>query len=155
MEEKNIGGRPRLTPEQIAERKSKLLQKIEPYLKSGLSVNKSLHEAKIYNSEFYKFMATDEGFRDKIELFKQYISVLVNFAFFHELMAIVKKQNGDEAKNIPPQELDKEDIDFLMWFGLHSNSCREEWGRREDVDLSFDPEAEVQRVKSLLEESST
>lgn len=151
MEEKNMGGRPRLTSEQIAERKSKLLQKVEPYLKSGLSVNKSLHEAKIYNSEFYKFMATDEGFRDKIELFKQYISVLVNFAFFHELMAIVEKQNGDEAKNIPPQELDKEDLDFLMWFGLHSNSCREEWGRRDNINLEFDPEMEIQKIKRLVE----
>lgn len=41
---KNKGGRPFLTEAQKAQRNDDLLQKLEPYLKSGLSVNKALHE---------------------------------------------------------------------------------------------------------------
>ncbi len=153
-EEKNKGGRPHLTEAQRAERKEYLLQKLEPYLKSGLSVNKALRETKIHNSEFYKFMAVDEFFRDEVGRFRQYIAVLVNQAIVTELFAIVEKQNGNEAKNIEPQPLSKEDIDFLCWFALHSNLCKEEWGRRENISL-YDPEAEIQRVKRILEEQTT
>lgn len=153
-EEKNKGGRPHLTEAQKAERKEYLLQKLEPYLKSGLSVNKALCETKIHNSEFYKFMAEDEFFRDGVSRFRQYIAVLVNQAIVTELFAIVEKQNGNEAKNIDPQPLSKDDIKFLMWFALNSNLTKEEWGRRENINL-YDPEAEIQRVKSILEEQTT
>lgn len=148
MEEKNKGGRPLLTQEQKAQRKTDLLQKLEPYLKSGLSVNKTLKEAKVFNSEFYKYMAEDELFRREIERFKQYISILVNYALVHELMTIVDKQNHNEP-------LLKEDVKFLWWFALNSNLCREEWGRRDNINLSFDPEEAIQRVRTLIEESST
>src|SRR3989344_1771479 len=96
MEEKNMGGRPPLTEEQKAQRKEYLLQKIEPYLKIGLSVKKALREAKIHNSEFYKYMAEDEFFRDEVARFRQFISVLVNNALVHELINIVNKQNHNE-----------------------------------------------------------
>lgn len=150
MEEKNIGGRPRLTPEQLAEKKSKLLQKIEPYLKTGLSVNKALHEAKIFNSEFYRYMREDEFFRDEVNRYKQYISVLVNQAIVTELFRIAEKQNGRETT----QPLSKDDHKFLWWLALKHNSCKEEWGRRKNID-SFDPAEEIQRVKRLVEESTT
>lgn len=150
MEEKNLGGRPRLTPEQISERKSRLLQKIEPYLKIGLSVNKALHEAKIFNSEFYKYMGEDEFFRDEVSRYRQYISVLANQIIVTELFRIVEKQNGRETT----QPLSKEDHKFLWWLVKHSNLCKEEWGRRKNVNL-YDPEEEIQRLRRLTEESTT
>lgn len=150
MEGKNMGGRPRLTEEQKAERKTILLSKIEPYLKIGLSVNKALHEAKIFNSEFYKYMAEDEFFRDEVSRYRQYISVLANQIIVTELFRIVEKQNGRETT----QPLSKEDHKFLWWFVKHSNLCKEEWGRRKNVSL-YDPEEEIQRLKRLTEESMT
>ena len=92
-------------------------------------------------------MAEDEFFRDEVECFKQYISVLVNNAIVHELMVIVEKQNNNEP-------LSRDDIKFLMWFALNSNLCKEEYGRRENISL-YDPEAEIQRIKSILEEQTT
>lgn len=148
---KNLGGRPQLTKQQKAERKEYILLKLEPYLKSGLSVSKALREAKVFNSEFYKYLSEDRLFGEKIELFKQYISVLLNKIIVTELFRIVEKQNGNESKNMQPQSLSKGEQDFLFWFALNSNACAGEWGRRQKLD-SFDPEMEIQRVHMLIEE---
>ncbi len=146
---KNKGGRPFLTEAQQKERKELLLLKLEPYLKSGLSINKALKETNIHNSELYKYMKEDRLFGEKIAKFRQYISVLANHIIVTELLSIVEKQNGNEAKNIKPQALGKGELDFLWWYALNANVCREEWGRRQNVTL-YDPELELQRVKQLI-----
>lgn len=153
-EEKNKGGRPPMTPEQRAKKIQEMSQKLEPYLKSGLSIRKALGEAKISKDSFYRMMDADEGFRDTINRYRQFVAVLLNNAIVRELMTIVEKQNGNEAKNIKPQALSKEDRQFLFWFALNSNNTKEEYGRRENISL-YDPEAEIQRVKSLLEQQTT
>lgn len=147
----NKGGRPRLTEEEKKLRKEYLFRKLEPYLMSGLSVNKAIREAKVFNSEFYKYMREDMLFGEKIAKCKQFIGVLANKAIVTELFTIFDKQNGNEAKNIKPQPLSKDDIGFLCWFALNSNLCREEFGRRGNVDL-FDPEIEIQRIKRLIQD---
>lgn len=148
----NKGGRPFLTEKQRTERKEYLLLKLEPYLKSGLSVNKALAEVHIFNSEFYRYMKEDRLFGEKIALFRQYISILVNKIIVTELLRIVEKQNGNMAKNIAPQPLEKDDIDFLWWYALNANVCKEEWGRRQ-ITSSFDPEMELQKVKQLIDDA--
>ncbi|MDP2693115.1 MAG: hypothetical protein Q8O88_05760, partial [bacterium] len=105
IDNKNKGGRPWLTEEQKAQRKDCLLQKLEPYLKSGLSVNKALREARIHNSEFYNYMREDRLFGEKVRHFRDFISILVNNILFRELMSIVEKQIGNESKGIKPQTL--------------------------------------------------
>lgn len=151
-------GRPKLTPEQIKDKKLKVVQKIEPYLKSGLSVHKALREAKIVKSEFYEFMSSDEDFRDTIDTFRQFTAVLLNNAIVSELQTIIKKQNGYKdpktGKDIRPQKLSKEDKEFLWKFALNSNITKQEWGERKDVNL-FDPEAEIQKIKGMLEGNTT
>lgn len=149
---KDKGGRPFLTDAQKTERKEYLLSKLEPYLKSGLSINKALGEAQIFNSEFYKYMKEDRLFGEKIAKYRQYISVLANHIIVTELLRIVEKQNGNEAKNVKPQSLEKDDIAFLWWYALNANVCREEWGRRQSV-ASFDPEFELQRIRKLIDVS--
>lgn len=146
-EEKHKGGRPPLTPEERALKIQEMSQKLEPYLKSGLSVRKALAEVKISKTDFYRMMDSEEGFRDTINRFRQFISVLLNNAIVHELMVIVKKQNRNEP-------LSKEDRQFLFWFALNSNGTKEEYGRRENISL-YDPEAEIQKIKAILEESTT
>lgn len=144
---KNKGGRPRLTEEQKTRRKEYLSEKLAPYLMSGLSVNKALREAKVFNSEFYKYMAEDRLFREKVAKTRQFIGVLANQAIVHELFAIVKKQNRNEL-------LSKDDREFLWWYALNSNLCREEWGRHTSVSsCDFDPEIEIQKVKKLINKS--
>lgn len=148
----NKGGRPFLTPVQKEKRKDYLLRKLEPYLKSGLSVNKALKEAKVHNSEFYRYMKADRLFGEEIARFKQYISVLVNQIFTNELLWIAQKQNGDKTRGIEPQELNSQDVEFLIWYGTHALVCGEEWGRRKEINY-FDPELELQKLKQLIDDS--
>lgn len=152
-DKKNRGGRPWLTEEQKTIKKEKMLLKMEPYLKSGLSVNKALRATKIAHSEFYKYIAEDRLFGQNVARFKQYIAVLVNNIIFHVLITIIKKQNGDEVNGIEAQDLSKDDTDFLWRYAIYSNLCREEWGRRANV-ATFDPEAEIQRLKRMFEVST-
>lgn len=149
-EEKNGRGNQPITQEE----KDRIVHQIEPYLKSGLSIRKACLEARIPKSTFYKLMDQDEDFRDKIETFKNFVPVLLNSVILRELQAIVEKQNGNEAKGIRPQRLDSTDIGFLKWFATTSNLTKEEWGERKDINL-FDPEVEIQKVKRMIEESST
>ncbi len=142
-------GRSKLTEYQKAERKDFLLRKLEPYLKSGLSVNKALKEAKIHNSEFYKYLAEDEFFGEKIAKYKHYISVLTNHIIVSELLRIVEKQNGNLTQNIKPQPLSDQDIKFLWWYAINANTCREEWGKNAK-EVNFDPEVELQKLKLMI-----
>lgn len=149
---KNKGGRPQSTPEEVKARKDLLLQKIEPYLKTGLSVNKALGEAQIANSEFYRYMEEDEGFRERITVFRNFVPVLLNNILVGELMDISARQNP--AKGIKKNKLTKEDKEFLWNFAKLSNLTKGEFGERKHIDL-FDPEAEIQKVKGLIDESSS
>lgn len=133
-------GRPILTTRQKDIRKRELLQTIEPFLKSGLSVNKAISEAKIHNSELYKYMQEDCDFRDKINTFRNFTAIILSNALFKELLEIVKKQKADGI-------LIGEDRKFL-WKLIKSNkNTRQEWGRRNVSD--YDPEREIERVKAI------
>lgn len=143
----NKGGRPWLTDEQKTRRKEYLSQNLEPYLKTGLSVNKALKEAKIHNSEFYRYMSEDRLFGEKIARFRNFISVLVSSALVSHLMDIARKQMESRG-------LSKEDVDFLCWFALHSNHTTGEYGRR-IRESSFDPDEEIQKVYGLIESPKT
>lgn len=144
---KSKGGRPWLTDEQKTRRKEEIVSKLEPYLKSGLSVNKALKETKTHNSEFYKFMSEDRLFGEEIARFRNFISVLVSSALVTHLMDIARKQTGYGQ----PQGLSKDDVDFLQWFAVHSNNTTGEYGRR-IKESSFDPEMEMQQVERIIQE---
>lgn len=136
---KNRVGRPVLTFEERELKKQQLLQKIEPYLKTGLSVNKALREAKIHNSEFYKYMEEDEGLRDKIAQFRNFTTVILNNTLLKELLEIVEKQKTTQI-------LEEEDRKFL-WRLIKSNSnCKQEWGRNKVSE--FDHEREIEKVRA-------
>lgn len=153
-EEKNKGGRPPMTPEERQAKANEMSQKLEPYLKSGLSIRKAVGEAQISKSDFYRMMDEDEGFRDKINQFRDFVSVLANNIIVKELQTIIEKQNGNQEKKIPPKALNKDDRNFVWKFVLTSNLTKDEFGERKSVEL-FDPEAEIQKVKGIIEESST
>lgn len=138
-DEANKGGRPETTEEE----KQEMLQKLEPYLRSGLSIRKALKEAQVPNSTFYDLMSRDSKFSEQIGRFRQYLSILLNSSIIKHLQSITRKQN----ENVP---LTKEDISFLQWFATNSNLTREEFGERKDVGF-YDPEAEIQRLARIME----
>lgn len=144
-------GRPEFTEEE----KKEMLSKIEPYLKSGLSIRKTLKEAGISRASFYNIMDRDEEFRSKVDRFRQFTSILLNNAIVRHLQDIIQRQNFEpteeqKAKGIVKVSLFKEDIEFLKWFATNSNLTREEFGERKDVGL-YDPEAEIQRLARIME----
>lgn len=149
-DDKRKRGRPPISEEM----KREMVSKIEPYLKSGLSIRMSVMEAHISRATFYRLMQEDDHFRDQIDHFRNFVSVLVNNALVRELMTIVDKQRGNPEKNIQPQPLSKDDKRFLWKFVLSSNLCKEEYGRREQVS-TFDPEEEIQRIRQLIEDNSS
>jgi len=146
-------GRPHITEEE----KKEIVSKLEPYLKSGLSVSKSLLEAGVSKASFYRLMNDDEQFRDKIDQFRNFTAVLLNNAIISELQVIFKKQQGYKdprtGKMIPPAPLKKDDREFLWKYALTSNLTRGEYGERKEVQ-TFDPEAELQKIKGLIEEAT-
>ena len=135
-----MAGRPQKTEEE----KQTMLLKLEPYLKSGLSVRKALLQSQISNTTFYAIMDRDAQFREQINIFRQFIPIMLNSSIVTYLQAIIKKQN-DKV------ELTKDDLNFLKWFALNSNVTKGEYGERKEVGL-YDPEAEIQRIAGLIDE---
>ena len=144
-------GRPEITEEQ----KKDMLDKVKPYLTSGLSIRKSLREAGIPRASFYNIMDRDEEFRSKIDQFRQFTSIMLNNAVIRHLQDIIRRQNFEpteeqKAKGIFKLPLSKDDLEFLKWFATNSNLTREEFGERKDVGF-YDPEAEIQRLARIME----
>ncbi len=148
MLQKNKGGRPALSSDD----KNEMLRKLEPYLKSGLSLRKSIIEAGIVSTTFYKYKSQDPSFRSKIEHFQQYLSVLLNSSLIKHLHELARKQTGyrkEDGTVIPPQSLNSKDLAFLQWFATTSNLTKEEYGERAAVS-SFEPELELQKMKNMI-----
>jgi hypothetical protein len=145
-----MAGRPQVTEEE----KKEILSKLEPYLKSGLNISKSLSEAQVPSATFYKLMDRDESFREKINRARNFLSVLANNIAVRELMAISSRQAGNPSKNIKPKDLSNDDKKFLWQFLLTSNLTKGEYGERKKIDM-FDPEAEIHKLKDMLDEEGT
>ena len=139
-EDKNPVGRPPISKED----KEVMLSKLEPYLKSGLSIRKSLLEAGVPSATFYRVKDTDDEFREKIDRFRQFVSVLLNNSIVREIQAVIKKQNNDER-------LTGEEVSLLKWFATNSNLTKGEFGERKNIGL-YDPEAEISRLSKLMDD---
>lgn len=147
-DKKHQGGRPPLSEED----KNEMLSKLEPYLKSGLSLRKALIEAGIAPATFYRIKRSDPSFDSKIERQKQYLSILLNSSIVKHLHSIVRKQAGYKEKNgtiVLPKDLDEKDLAFLYWLATNSNLTKEEYGNRTAIS-TFDPDAELQKLKDMI-----
>ncbi len=145
---KHAGGRPKTTDEQ----KEAMLSKLEPYLKSGLTLRKALLEAGIPTATFYRIKKSDPSFDSKIARFQQYLSILLNSSIIKHLHQLVRKQAGYQETDgtiVPPRTLNGNDLAFLEWFALNSNLTKEEFGNR-SATIAFDPEAELQKMKEMI-----
>lgn len=159
MEENNpIGqGRPQLTAEEVVQRKNDMINKLEPFLKSGLSLVKACLEAGVSRTQLYDYMAQDTVFSDRIHQLQQYMSVIISSSIVREVFRIVQKQQEkvDKDGNVikKAEELTPEETDFLKWYSLNSRTTRDEFGQRKEV-VTFDPEAELKRLNELIDQSA-
>lgn len=146
-------------PETTEEEKRAMAQKLEPYLKSGLSIRKALREAQIPRSTFYDILQKDSDFSDQIERFKQFLSIMNNNAIVTHLQNIIALQNTplteEQIKQgLKFQPIPKEDVDFIKWFSTNSNLTREEYGERREIS-AFDPEEELNKIKEFIDTHTT
>lgn len=144
-------GRPAKTEEEIKQEKEAFLRKLEPYLKTGLSVNKALGEANVSSHVFYEYLGKDKDFRERINTYRNFISVLTNNIITGELLDIAARQTDKDGKKKP---LTKEDKEFIWKFALSSNRTKEEFGDRKTVEL-IDPEAELAKLEQLLNQAGS
>lgn len=130
-------------------KKSEMVSKIAPHLKTGLSIRKSVLEAKISRATFYRYMQNDKEFREQITHFCNFNTVLLHNALFQQLITIVTRQNGQPEKGIPPQMLEKEDVRFLQWYALKHKQCREEFGNRNRTN-AIDANTEIYKLNTII-----
>lgn len=135
-------GRPRIDEES----EKMIVTKVLPYLKIGLSLRKACIEAGVHRNQVYRIIQRNEQFRDQIDRARQYMSVIASTTLSKELFSIVQKQKLGE-------ELTIRDLNFLKWFALNSNACKEEFGKIDNnvYVANFDPEMEIQRIKVIID----
>lgn len=128
------------------ELKLQLVQKIEPYLKAGLSIRKACLLSGVPRSSLYKIMDEDEFLRDQIDQFRDYTSILVSTMLSRKLHVIWGKQQAG-------LDIESEDLEFIKWFALNSVHCRNEFGKSARSAPNFDPELELRRINNLIEKN--
>jgi len=133
-------------PQITDQNKKVIVQKLEPYLKAGLSMRKACFQTDVARSTVYYLMENDNSFLDQIRRFQQYLSVLISTSISKQLFSIIKKQNS----NI---KLSKLDLKFLFWLATNSNQTIEEFGRKQKF-TSYDPELEISRISQIIDSES-
>lgn len=123
-------GRPATTQEE----KDVIFHKLEPYLKTGLSLYKACLAAEIPKSRVYELINEDQQFAEKIDASKNYLAILTSSMFHNMVVSIGQKikESGDVSK------LDKEELKLLKWYVTKSKTTKEEFGDR--VDISEKPD---------------
>ncbi|OGM26672.1 hypothetical protein A2627_01455 [Candidatus Woesebacteria bacterium RIFCSPHIGHO2_01_FULL_39_28] len=145
LTKKNKGGRPPV----IVSGLDITFHKLEPYLKTGKTLNKACILAKISKSSVYKYYGLNEEFTEKIDVARAYTSVLVNDNFFSRLVDVSKRISKTrelriqlENKRISEKKYREEssiydvtekDWDFLKWYAVNSHSTRDEYGTRVEI----------------------
>ena len=135
----------KMEPAFTEESKLRMVQRVEPYLKAGLSIRKACLLSGVPRSSLYKIIEEDEFLRDQIDQFRIYLNVLTITIISRHLHSIIKKQQSGI-------ELSSEDLNFVKWYALNSNQCKEEFGWKARSTPPFDPEAEIMRLNSLIEQ---
>lgn len=117
-------GRPAITDKT----KERIVQKLEPYLKVGLSIKKACIQAQIPKSTVYKLIQRDSDFADQIKRHEQYLSTLFSSSVTFQLHSVV-------AKQLMGKQIDQLDFNFMKWFASASKQARDEFGVNEQEDL--------------------
>lgn len=121
-----------------------MVSRLEPYLKAGLSIRNSCLESGVSRATLYRIMADDQDLRDQIDRFRNYLSILVTTSIARHLLGINAKQARGE-------ELEGDDLRFLMWFAINSKHCREEFSREITATSGIDAHAEILRITQMID----
>lgn len=135
----------KIAPILTKELKEQIVHRVEPYLKSGLSIHTACLQAGVPRSTLYKIMEENTYLRDRVDRSRQFFSVAVSNIVARKLHAILLRQQSGE-------EIEGEDLEFIKWIALNSTHCREEFGKVSRMARNFDPEAEIMRLNSLIEQ---
>lgn len=127
-DEKSLG-RPALSNKQ----RDLIFHKVEPYLKAGLGLHKACLQVQLPPSTVYDLYSENDDFAEKVDIAKNYYSVLVSSVITSLLEAIYKKQKRS-SKN----KLNSEEIRFIQWVALNSHATKEEFGARIEEDKKDD-----------------
>lgn len=122
-----------------------IFSRLEPWLKMGLSVNKSCLQEGIPRSTVYDLIREDEVFAEKITRARNYLSIITSDILTSAMFALA----GKVKKRIP---LKASEFAFAQWFALNSNMTFEEYGERKNVTTET-PEERIRRTKQLIEEA--
>lgn len=164
----NIIGRPKLSQMIV----DTYAQKLEPYLKRGLSVRKACYLAKVPHSTIYELIQRDEKFSDKVEAFKAYKSALVSDLFMFRLEELTEKVRTNiklkallHSKRISKaslQEIQEKldgaalkqaDWSFLQWVATNDRVLANEYGSKPDV--IYDKSEQISQALNLLDREAT
>lgn len=125
-----------------------LVSRVEPFLKGGLSIRKACLASGVSRATLYRIMENDNGVRDQINRFQDFLSLLTMIVVSRQLFGIKVKQDLN-------QKLEWTDLKFVMWFATHSRHCSEEFGREPKGNssyLSIDPNVDRRNLMKLIEE---
>ena len=98
-----------------------IFRKLEPYLKTGISLNKACLMANVPKSTVYDLYRENLQFAEKIDASKNYLSVVTSSIIFNELERIFQNQKSGVSAN-------RDDHRFVQWFATNHKVNTEEYG---------------------------
>lgn len=167
--ESNLIGRPQQTVQYL----ETVVQKLEPYLKQGLSVRKACLLAEIPHTAVYSKMAKLNWFSDRIDACRTYKANLVSGIFMLKLEEIAAKQalvlklrqvlrckNISDAKRLELTDQLKEnglkadDYRFLQWLAINDRDFRGLYGVNTDKGDGKKNNEDVEMIIARLDMAS-
>ena len=134
---KNSVGRPPLDTKLLAD-------KLEPYIKIGLSMRKACALAGVHRDTISIKMKEDDNFRAKILSYRAYKSVLMGNITIAKIMDIADQVAKAKKMGMSLRTaLTKNDQYFLQIMMRYDRSLREEWGDK----LTDEDEDEAKKVQ--------
>lgn len=121
-----------------------IFHKLDPYLKTGVSLNKACIMANVPKSTVYDLYRENLQFAEKIDTSKNYLSIVTSNIFYTEIERIKNSQFDNKPVN-------KNDLNFVQWFVLNHKSGNEEFGKQA-VELESDRQTKISEELGKLAE---
>ena len=149
-------------PPPTEEQMDSVFRQLEPYLKSGLSLNKSATKANTPTSTIYEWYDKYDYFTEKIKQSKIFFSIMMTSSVMKQMQTILNKQEeianvhkriakGEKILIVP--ELSSDDLSFIKWVASNSKATQEEFGKRIEHSV-VDPELELKKLMGMIDESA-
>lgn len=131
---------PALTTEEI----EIIFTRLNPWLQTGLSINKSCQRAEVPPSTVYDLIKENALFAEKVNTARNQVAFDTNDVLTFALKMVAGKVRSGES-------LGKGEIAFVQWFALNNNLTIEEYGERKNLVVES-PEDRIKRLDTAAEE---